>query len=76
MESPATRTAPQFPSATPTAPLVMNDADAAPLIGISVHTIRKMRSQGKGPAYIKCGKSVRYRLADLEAYLEKQKVDR
>ncbi len=69
-------TAPQPPNPPAITPLVMNDVDAATCLGMSPHTLRKMRSQGNGPVYIKCGKSVRYRLFDLEAYCEKQKVCR
>ncbi len=56
--------------------LVIDDLQAAELIGMSVFTLRKWRTTGHGPAYIKCGKSVKYRLSDLEAYIEKQMVAR
>ncbi|MBV5305261.1 MAG: helix-turn-helix domain-containing protein [Desulfobulbaceae bacterium] len=70
-----------MPELTPTpapstTPLAMRDVKAAPLLNMSVHTLRKMRSQGRGPAYIKADKTVLYRLSDLEAYLEKQLVTR
>ena len=55
---------------------VMKDVEAAPLLSMSVHTLRKMRCQGVGPAYLKLGKAVRYRLSDLEAYVENQRVAR
>ena len=64
------------PDPQPTKPLVMNDTEAAPILDVSVHTLRKMRSQGVGPAYCKVGKCVRYRLSDLEAYIQKQTVTR
>ncbi len=64
------------PAPSPT-PLAMRDVKAATLLNVSVHLLRKMRSQGRGPAYIKAdGKTVLYRLSDLEAYLEKQLVAR
>ena len=56
--------------------LVMNDAAAAEMLGMKVATLRKWRVLGTGPAYIKCGKNVRYRLADLETYLSSQTVSR
>jgi len=60
----------------PVRPLVMNDVDAALLLSMSAHTLRKMRVTGRGPAYCKLGKNVRYRLTDLQAYIEKQQVAR
>ncbi len=65
-------TAPQ----APTMPLVMNDVDAAACLGLSVHTLRKMRSAGTGPSYLRMNRSCRYRLADLHAYIEKSAVAR
>ena len=69
-----TTTAPQAPT-TPNA-LVMSDIKAAPLLDLSVHTLRKMRSQGNGPAYLKIGKSCKYRMSDIQAYIEKSAVAR
>lgn len=57
-------------------PLVMDDVQAAALMGLSAHTLRKHRTQGIGCAYIKMGKTVRYRLADIQAYIEKSVVTR
>ncbi len=56
--------------------LVMNDVDAAAYLGMSPNTLRKWRTTSRGPAYICCGRLKKYRLADLEAYVEKQKVSR
>jgi uncharacterized protein YjcR len=56
--------------------LVMNDVDAATYLGMSPNTLRKWRTKGTGPVYICCGRLKKYRLADLEAYLENQKVAR
>lgn len=56
--------------------LVMNDVDAAAYLGMSPNTLRKWRTTSRGPAYICCGRLKKYRLADLEAYIEKQSVAR
>ncbi len=42
-------------------------------LGISASTLEKARSTGIGnyPPYIKVGRNVRYRPADVEAWLEK-----
>jgi predicted site-specific integrase-resolvase len=67
-----TTSAPQ----APIIPLVMNDVQAAAYLGISPHTLRKWRSQGTGPAYVAVGRLKKYRLPDLEAYVEKSAVAR
>lgn len=41
----------------------------ARLCGLSEMTMRKWRMTGEGPRFIRLGRSVRYRLADLEAFL-------
>ncbi len=56
--------------------LVMNDVEAAEALDMAPTTLRKWRTTGRGPAYIKLGKNVRYRLEDLTAYLQKQMVAR
>jgi hypothetical protein len=35
----------------------------------SVHTLRDWRKRGKGPRFIKVGSSVRYRLSDIEDFV-------
>jgi predicted DNA-binding transcriptional regulator AlpA len=47
---------------------------AAHYIGISPSTLGKMRSRGDGPAFIKAGKTVVYRKADLDAWMEQRHV--
>lgn len=60
----------------PPARLIFSDIEAAPMLDLSVHTLRKMRSKGTGPAYLKIGKSCKYRLADIQEYIEKSAVAR
>lgn len=38
----------------------------------SAQTLANMRVRGEGPRWIKCGRLVRYRLADVEAYEEER----
>lgn len=47
-----------------------NEREAADKCGWSVSSLRNWRSLGRGPAYCKIGKSVRYLEADLEAFME------
>lgn len=38
-------------------------------------TLRQWRYFGKGPAYVKIGRHVRYRVADLDAFIAAQRTD-
>jgi excisionase family DNA binding protein len=51
------------------APL-LTTADVAQLLDVNERTLGFWRYAGKGPAYLKVGRRVRYRPADVEAYLE------
>ncbi len=42
----------------------------AELLGVPVPTLYKWRSQGQGPASLKVGRYVRYRPADVQAWLD------
>ena len=43
--------------------------------GICVGTLQNWRSQGRGPTYVKLGRSaVRYRTEDIEAFLQANRV--
>jgi predicted DNA-binding transcriptional regulator AlpA len=43
-------------------------------LGVATTTLESWRSLRTGPAYLKIGRSVRYRLADLEAWLDSRTV--
>lgn len=49
---------------------VLKEDDAAEYLGLAVQTLRNRRLERKPPNYLKIGRSVRYRMRDLEAYLE------
>ena len=63
-------------SADSGAPTVLLDVSAAcaHLGGLSPCTLNQWRSQRRGPAFVKVGRLVRYRLADLDAWLQAQRV--
>jgi excisionase family DNA binding protein len=44
--------------------------EVAALTGLSIGTLAQWRSQRRGIPYLKIGRSVRYALADVQAYLE------
>lgn len=48
----------------------MNTAEAAPYLGVSTHTLEQWRWLGKGPAYMKIGRRVVYRVSDLDAWMD------
>jgi hypothetical protein len=46
----------------------LKEVDLSERWGISVRTIQRWRWKGKGPAYLKLGGRVVYRLCDVEAW--------
>ncbi len=54
---------------------VLNEREAAAVVGCSVALLRKWRLFGEGPTYIKLGRRlVRYRPEDLTAFLDAHMV--
>lgn len=53
---------------------VMATKDAAKFLGMSRHTLKFWRVQGKGPLYHKFGRAVFYRVSDLEAFRDARVV--
>jgi predicted site-specific integrase-resolvase len=49
-------------------------AQLAALLNVKPNTLREWRRLGKGPAYIRIQKGVFYRKADVENWLEDNKV--
>jgi len=54
---------------------LLNEHEAAQFLGLSVFTLRAWRSKRRGPAFVKLGRSVRYRSDDLEAFLNEAAVE-
>lgn len=54
---------------------LLNERQVATRLNVSVPTVQKWRFLRRGPAYVKCGRAVRYRPEDLEAFLESRRVD-
>lgn len=55
--------------------LTVDTEGASRHIGLAVSTLEKMRVYGDGPPFVKLGRSVRYRICDLEAYLAGRVVE-
>jgi hypothetical protein len=53
---------------------LFDEREAARVISCSVALMRKWRLFGDGPAYCKIGRLVRYRQADLHAFLDSHRV--
>ena len=53
---------------------ILNTIEAARYLGLSKPTLERFRTLGGGPKYAKLGSSVRYRKADLDAWLESRLV--
>lgn len=49
--------------------LTVDTTGAAAHLGLARNTLEKMRVTGDGPPFVKLGRAVRYRMADLESYL-------
>lgn len=54
---------------------LIGEKEAAELLKLSVKTLRKWRSLGIGIKYVKMGRSIRYRLIDIESFLNASTVD-
>jgi len=53
----------------------INEKIAAEMTGLAVQTFRNWRHWGKGPAYSKVGRSVRYALRDVQNYFQSRRID-
>jgi len=49
---------------------LLNEHDVARITGLSVASVRRWRLMKQGPRYLKLGSAVRYRSADIAAWLE------
>jgi hypothetical protein len=55
---------------------LLTEVDAADLFKLSIRTLQAWRSKGIGPAFVRLGRAVRYRRADLLAWLNARAVRR
>ena len=44
--------------------------DAAEYLGLTVQALERMRHRGDGPTFVQQGRFVRYRQADIEAWVQ------
>lgn len=53
----------------------VNTEEAAQHIGLAISTLEKARIYGGSPPYSKAGRSVRYRLSDLDVWMNARVVE-
>ena len=53
----------------------LTEREVAELLGLSVATLRAWRHRGKGPRFLRLGRSVRYLSSDLDAFVRASAVD-
>lgn len=51
---------------------LIDEVELAVRLGVSRSTLQSWRYEGRGPRFIKLGRLVRYRNADINAYLKAQ----
>ncbi len=53
----------------------LTEREVAELLGLSVATLRAWRHRGKGPRFLRLGRSVRYLPADVDDFVRASAVD-
>lgn len=66
--------APLVEVSTTLAPAWVDTENASRYTSIPASTLETMRNRGGGPVFRKLGRAVRYRVADLDRYMESQPV--
>jgi predicted DNA-binding transcriptional regulator AlpA len=52
----------------------LTEKQVSEMTKLALPTLRNYRHQGKGPPYLKIGRSVRYSMADLLEFMERGRV--
>jgi predicted DNA-binding transcriptional regulator AlpA len=56
-------------------PRALTEREVADRLGLSVATLRAWRFRGKGPRFLRLGRSVRYLRADIDHFVRASTVD-
>ena len=56
-------------------PRALTEREVAERLGLSVATLRAWRHRGKGPRFLRLGRSVRYLPSDVDAFVQASAVD-
>jgi len=54
--------------------LLLTTPEAAVALRVSTVTIKRLRSSGRGPAYVRLGRLVRYQVGDLKRWINAKRV--
>jgi len=54
---------------------ILNERQVQEVYGFTIAYLRRARRERRGPRFLKVGKLVRYRRADIEAYLSAHAVE-
>ena len=49
---------------------LVKTAEVAKYLGTTVPQLARLRWEGKGPTYVRLGRSIRYRWSDVDAWVE------
>jgi hypothetical protein len=62
-------------SDTPTTPIYLDQRQLAEILGVSTRCLEKWRLEGRGPKFYRVSRTlVRYKLSDVNAFMEKASV--
>ncbi len=50
---------------------LLRETDVAKILNVSVVTIRQLRKRGGGPGFLRIGKSIRYSVPEINAFIER-----
>lgn len=50
--------------------IALTESETARLLNLSVSGLRKWRRNGSGPRYVRLGRLIRYRVADIQVWLD------
>ena len=53
---------------------LLTQRQAAEMLALSERTLERIRVTGSGPKFVRCGRSIRYRLSDVEAWIASRVV--
>jgi predicted DNA-binding transcriptional regulator AlpA len=52
----------------------LDEIEVSRILGVAAQTLRNWRCQGRGPTYVRLGRSIRYLRTDLDRYIDSQRV--
>ncbi len=55
---------------------MVNTGQAATMLGLKKNTLDIWRLRGVGPKFVKMGRTVRYRLADIEDFIQSHTIQK